>query len=65
MEMLEADELLQPALPCGLNAVCVGKVGLAHAGTPDNYHILVSLPPVPAWASFSMPDVATLCWKDQ
>ena len=36
MEMLGADELLQPALPYGLNAVYVGKVGLAHAGTPTN-----------------------------
>ena len=29
MEMLVADELLQPALPYGLNAVYVGKVHLA------------------------------------
>jgi hypothetical protein len=29
MEILKADELLQPALPCGLNAVRMGKVGLA------------------------------------
>ncbi|MFC2646965.1 MAG: sensor histidine kinase [Coriobacteriaceae bacterium] len=29
MEMMGADELLQPALPCGLNAVYVGKVHLA------------------------------------
>jgi len=34
MEMMGADGLLQPALPCGLNAVCVGKVHLAHAGAP-------------------------------
>ena len=65
MEMLVADELLQPALPCGLNAVCVGKVGLAPRWGPDNYRVLVSAPPVPAWTSSSMPDVATLCWKDQ
>ena len=61
MEMMGADELLQPALPYGLNAVYVGKVHLAHAGTPDEYRVLVSAPPVPAWASSSMPDVATLC----